>query len=120
MKLEINVIDGFVAADDQVVWQSDASGPLSPEPSPVMCLDLSAKLIVDTRDGKPVAFVLFDEEDFPESILATLMVKRFAKKTGVQPEMMAKSRAFARFSWGEIEFYVDPKMGDQSIVIRGR
>lgn len=83
-----------------------------------MCLGLSAKLIVDTRDGRSVAFVLFDEEDFPESILTTAMVKRFVKKTGIQPEMIAKSRAFARFPWGEIEFYVDPRLGDLSIEVR--
>jgi len=118
--LDIDVLKGCVAVDGGVVWQSGASGPAALERSPVTCLDLSAKLVVDTRDGKAAAFILFDEEDFPESILTTLMVRRFTRKTGVQPEMIAKSRAFARFPWGNIEFYVDPKVGDLSIVIRGR
>lgn len=118
MNLQINVIDGLIAADDRVLWRSGESGARALERSPVMWLDLSAQLVVDTRDGKPVAFVLFDEEDFPESILTTRMVKRFVKKTGIQPEMIARSWAVARFPWGEIEFFLDPKQGDPSIMIR--
>jgi len=120
MNLEINLIEGLITAGGEVVWQSGASGQSALERSPVTCLDLSAKLVVDTRDGKAVAFILFYEEDFPESILTTPMVKRFTRRTGVEAEMIAQSRALARFPWGDIEFYVDPKVGDLSIVIRGR
>src|SRR6185436_16168289 len=90
MNLEINVIDGVVAIDGDAVWRAGTPNAQSAEGRPVRYLDLSAKLVIDARDGRsPAAVVLFDEEDFPESILTTQMVKRFARKTGVEPEMIA-------------------------------
>ncbi|WP_431257463.1 hypothetical protein ACQ86G_22880 [Roseateles chitinivorans] len=121
MNLEIDVIDGLVAVDGKAVWRAGAPNAQPSDWRPVRCLDLSAKLVIDARDGRaPAAFVLFDEEDFPASILTTQMVKRFARKTGVEPEMIALSRAVARFAWGEVVFHVDPKQGDLSIEVRER
>ncbi|ANH67312.1 hypothetical protein [Mitsuaria sp. 7] len=120
MNLEIDVIDGRVTVDGKLVWQAGALGVAGLEGGPVRYLDLSAKLVIDARSGRaPAAFVLFDEEEFPESILTSRMVKRFVKKTGVEPEMAAQSRAVARFPWGEVEFYVDRRLGDLSIEVRG-
>jgi hypothetical protein len=121
VNLEIDVSNGCVSVDDKVVWQAGALNPPSPEGLPVRCLDLPARLVIDARAGAAsTAFVLFDEEDFPETILGSSIVKRFARKTGVMPEQIANARAIAGFPWGEIEFFVEPKQGDLSIEVRGR
>ncbi|OWQ48363.1 hypothetical protein CDL60_07245 [Roseateles noduli] len=66
MTLEIDVIDGRVTVDGVLVWRAGAPGVASLEGRPVRYLDLSAKLVIDARDGRqPAAFVLFDEEEFP-------------------------------------------------------
>ena len=76
---------------------------------------------MEARTGREVAaFVLFDEEEFPETILASSVVRRFVEKTGVLPEQIANARGIASFPWGNIEFFVDPKQGDLSMEVRGR
>ncbi len=119
MVLDVDVLNGCVTVDGVVVWKADAPNAPAQEVRPVRCLDLAAKLLMGSRaGGEDSVFVLFDEEEFPDSILSTRMVKRFVKKTGVEPEMIGRSHALARFPWGEIEFSVDPKQGDLSIAIR--
>ncbi|RZI55589.1 MAG: hypothetical protein EOP37_27550 [Rubrivivax sp.] len=119
MNLDIDVTTGRVLIDGKGVWAPGE--PVSPSESSVRYLDLSARLVIAEEEGHGVvAAVLFDEEEFPDTIVTSKIVKRFAKKTGVSPEMVARPLALARFPWGEIEFSVDPKQGDLSIVVRGR
>lgn len=121
MVLDIDVLKGCVAVDGVVRWQAGARNPPAPEARPVRCLDLAAHLVMEARTGREVAvFVLFDEEEFPETILASSVVRRFVQKTGVVPEQIANARAIAIFPWGNIEFFVDPRQGDLSMEVRGR
>ncbi|MFX1683022.1 hypothetical protein PV762_27775 [Mitsuaria sp. CC2] len=121
MNLEIDLIDGLVSVDGEVAWRIGALNPPVLVGRPVRYLDLPAKLVIDAGAGSEQAvFVLFDEEEFPESIHTSRIVKRFAKKTGITPELVARSQAVSRFPWGEIEFSVDPKQGDLSIAVRDR
>lgn len=120
MNLDIDVATGRVLVDGKVVWDAGTPTAQPQDGHPVRYLDLAASLVIAEEEGKGlVAAVLFDEEEFPDSILTSRIVKRFAKKTGITPEMLARPMALARFQWGEIEFSVDPKQGDLSIVVRG-
>lgn len=84
----------------------------------VRYLDLPATLVIvqEERQASSAA-MLFTEEEFPDSILTSRMVKRFAKKSGVWPTSMHRARAVARFPWGQVSFSVDPKLGDMSMAI---
>ncbi|HEY1395448.1 hypothetical protein [Roseateles sp.] len=121
MNLDIDVVAGRVLVDGKVVWETAAPKAQPNDGRPVRYLDLAASLVIAEEEGKGVvAAVLFDEEEFPDSIVTSSIVKRFAKKTGITPEMVARPMALARFPWGEIEFSVDPKQGDLSIVVSSR
>jgi hypothetical protein len=120
VNLEIDVLTGRVLVDGKVVWTAGESAPVPQSGRPVRYLDLTARLVIGEAEGKGVvAAVLFDEEEFPDSILTSRMVKRFARKTGVLPDMENRPVAVARFPWGLIEFAVDPKQGDLSIMVQG-
>ena len=119
MNLDIDVTTGQVLIDGKGVWVPGT--PVSASERSVRYLDLPARLVIAEEAGHGlVAAVLFDEEEFPDSIVTSKIVKRFAKKTGVRPQERARPVALARFPWGEIEFSVDPKQGDLSVVVRGR
>lgn len=120
MNLEIDVLTGGVLVDGKVVWTACEPAHAPQSGCPVRYLDLTAQLVIGEAEGKGVvAAVLFDEEEFPDSVLTSRMVKRFAKETGVLPDMENRSVAVARFPWGLIEFAVDPKQGDLSILVQG-
>lgn len=120
VNLEIDVLTGHVLVDGKVVWTAGQSAPVLQSGHPVRYLDLPARLVIGEAKGKGVvAVVLFDEEEFPDSILTSRMVKRFAKRTGVLPRLQNRAAAVARFPWGLIEFAVDPKQGDLSIMVQG-
>ncbi|SEK30119.1 hypothetical protein SAMN05216359_101348 [Roseateles sp. YR242] len=120
MNLEIDVLTGRVLVDGKVVWTAGEPAPVLQSGQPVRYLDLTGRLVIGEAEGKGVvAAVLFDEEEFPDSILTSRMVKRFAKRTGVLPEMQNRPVAVARFPWGLMEFAVDPKQGDLTMTVQG-
>lgn len=74
MNLEIDVVDGRVTVDGVAVWPADGLDAAALEKRSVCYLDLAAKLVIAEDAGRgPTAFVLFDEEEFPDSILTTRM-----------------------------------------------
>ncbi|WP_343637030.1 hypothetical protein [Roseateles sp.] len=121
MVLEIDILKGRVLVDGMAAWSAGDGASALEDERVVRCLDLDAILVIAEEEGKGVvATVLFDEEEFADSILTSSIVRRFAKKTGVTPEMVSRRMAQARFSWGRIEFSVDPRQGDLSIVVSRR
>jgi hypothetical protein len=120
MNLEIDVLDGRILEDGKLVWKIGEPVPVPTSLRSVLFLDLAARLVIAEGEGPGgVATVIFDEEEFPDSILTSRMVKRFVKKTGILPIMDGLAFAEARFPWGAISFRVDPRQGDMYIRIGG-
>lgn len=118
MQIEIDLVQGIVRLNGGRLWTVGEDVADRRLEWRVRNLDLPATLVIVKADGNASsAAILFDEEEFPDSILTSRMVKRFAKKSGVWPTSTHRARAVARFPWGQISFSVDPRQGDMSIGI---
>lgn len=112
MNVEIDVQNGAVLADGLVIWSVGEPAPVPERRVSVNYLNLTADFVIAEEDVGVVATFIFDEEEFPDSILTSRLVKRFVKKNRAVPVMASLSFAVVRFSWGVITFRVDPKQGD--------
>lgn len=112
MKVEIDVENGVVLKDGLPIWTVGEAAPAPEYRVSVSYLSLAADLVIAEEDVGGVATFIFDEEEFPDSILTSRMVKRFVKKNGIVPVMQSRAFAIAKFSWGAITFRVDPRQGD--------
>ncbi len=118
MQIEIDLAQGIVRLNGDRLWTVGEDVAASRSQWRVRYLDLPATLVIVKEEGQTSsAAILFDEEEFPDSILTSRMVKRFAKKSGVWPTSTHRARAVARFPWGQVSFSVDPRLGDMSIGI---
>ncbi|ALV07794.1 hypothetical protein [Roseateles depolymerans] len=120
VNLEIDVLNGRVLMDGNAVWAADGALRGQDRKRPIRCLDRSGELLIgESQNAGTVVTILFDEEEFPDSILTSSIVKRFVKKTGVLPVEGSRASAVATFPWGTVAFWVDPKQGDLSITVAG-
>lgn len=115
MNIEIDVENGIVLKDGLPIWAVGEAAPAPEYRVSVSYLNLAADLVIAEEDVGVVATFIFDEEEFPDSILTSRLVKRFVKKNRIVPVMRSQAFAIVRFSWGAITFRVDPRQGDMYI-----
>lgn len=97
MQIEIDLAQGIVRLNGGRLWTVGEDVADSRLEWQVRYLDLPATLVIVKADGNASsAAILFDEEEFPDSILTSRIVKRFAKKSGVWPTSTHRARAVAR------------------------